>query len=82
MITSFHIIQLTAVILGAIAGYRLGHAIAGSPAAIAGMVAGLVLGWIIGRLPWLLVSNALVAILESRWKTHEKTYGKPFRPFR
>ena len=59
MITIFDIIQFVAPLGGAIVGYRIGHASAGTVGGVAGVAVGVAVGWAVGRLPFIVASGSL-----------------------
>src|SRR5438105_14898039 len=59
VITIFAIIQLVAPVGGAIIGYRIGHASAGTVGGVAGVAVGVAVGWAVGRLPFIVASGSL-----------------------
>src|SRR5262249_9210917 len=59
VITVFNVFQFVALLGGAMAGYRIGHASGGTVGAIAGVVVGASVGWRVGRVPQVLVSRWL-----------------------
>jgi len=59
VITIFDIVQFVAPLGGAIVGYRIGHASAGTVGGVAGVAVGVAVGWAVGRLPFIVASGSL-----------------------
>jgi hypothetical protein len=64
VITTFHVIQLAAVLIGAIAGYRSGYSVGGTAAALLGAILGVSVGWFLGRLPFYFTLRSLLRALK------------------